>query len=577
MRGERKPSLYFLTLPDLRKLCRISSNPRCDHSSRGARNKQLKTCRELILKFPDVVASPVLESSEIIVVMSVDFFKTGVIQAYMQRHDIQTGALQQVLPGHLQTCLSYTITTRLAPNWNLAGQFLIAGEGFLTHSGKQNAIVMELSAWEGQLCVSLEGRTVRLPPPTLEEFDVAPNVTRNFATSKDAVIQGFSIPNNWCYVLPSMKQGQIMRISHQPPPDCPFQSYVEMRQHWKCLYGYELPHVAEKEVVYCSVRFQMVGVRLFTYPLSCIRTQPIQLFPRTDQQGALSSFLLDLKNKLQNVCGFPAQVSTKPCYYTAGLITSGSQDFSTRPLNLTSMNSDRSVLMQLPKSCPQVSSLVSLPLSPSTSWYRDHQGRGMDREHQTASTAAHAGVTKNVRPSSTAPAAVSTLSQPVQMHSLQSRTLEVFVSKALTQQTGSREHRSEVTLVSSSMLKETDLVPSPAPDPASLSSRRLETHRGRRQSCQLLMPQCLPPSHPTEECPPPWEELAGERYKSRLKRLKPSIREEDVKNYARSSQETVSDVENMSPIHLKCKSLDCGRKPNGHRESRRILHRLSQI
>ncbi|MFT7809397.1 uncharacterized protein C18orf63 homolog isoform X2 [Arapaima gigas] len=511
MSGEPEPSLYFLTLPDLRKLCCITLTLGCDHSCGELRNKQLVACRDLIFQFPDVIASPVLESSEICAIMSIDFFKTGIIQAYTQRCSLKMGGLQQVLPALLQTCLSYTLTARLAPNWNKAGQFLIAGKDFLTDSGKRDAVgkydmdtpqkyicvafcvvtlgdgllpVMELSTWEDQLCISLEGRAVRLPPPTLEEFNIAPNVMKNFNTSEDAVIQAFSMPNNWCYVLPSMKRGQIMSISHQTPPDCPFQSYIHMRQHWRSLYGYELSHVAEEDVVYCSVYFRLVGERLFTYPLSCIRTQPVQLFPRAEQQRALSSFLLDLSNKLQCVCGFPVKLTTQPCYYSASLITPSSQDFSTRPLNVSS-----GLFSKLPRSCPHVSSPAGLSVYPCAVWDRDTWGGGLTQEHQ----AALPGITPSVRPSSAVPAGASKLPLPRQVcHHLQGRARVASVS---AQQKASHEYGSD---------------------------ERPATH----------MPQCLPPCLPTAKK----DTVSGERHKCRVKRLKTSAGEVDLESYARSSQ-----------------------------------------
>lgn len=55
------------------------------------------------------------------------------------------------------------------------------------------------------------------------------------------------------------------------------------------------------------------------YPLSCIRSQPIQFFPRVDLEGVLKSFLSDLKSKLPHICGFPIKMTNKPCYYTQEL------------------------------------------------------------------------------------------------------------------------------------------------------------------------------------------------------------------------------------------------------------------
>lgn len=53
---------------------------------------------------------------------------------------------------------------------------------------------------------------------------------------------------------------------------------------------------------------------LTSYPLSCVRLQPVQRCPRVDLQGALGSFLSDVRDRLQSVCGFPARLTGKPRY-----------------------------------------------------------------------------------------------------------------------------------------------------------------------------------------------------------------------------------------------------------------------
>ena len=63
------------------------------------------------------------------------------------------------------------------------------------------------------------------------------------------------------------------------------------------------------------------SLTMLRYPLSCIRSQPIQFFPRVDMEGVLRSFLSDLKSKLPHICGFPIKMTTKPCYYTQELTT----------------------------------------------------------------------------------------------------------------------------------------------------------------------------------------------------------------------------------------------------------------
>lgn len=147
-------------------------------------------------------------------------------------------------------------------------------------------------------------------------------------------------------------------------------------------YGYRLPELAEDEVLYCSVYFRLLGEILFrypqsrikqydilrvtcrskdeprvllptrteqqhepsllcsekenlksdkvftsvlsSYPLSCIRLQPVQRCPRVDLQGALGGFLSDVRHTLKTVCGFPAHLSRQPCYRAVRLSSAGS-------------------------------------------------------------------------------------------------------------------------------------------------------------------------------------------------------------------------------------------------------------
>ncbi|XP_045901408.1 uncharacterized protein C18orf63 [Micropterus dolomieu] len=346
-------SLFFLGLPDLKKLCCITLTLQEDEE---LRSKQIKTCRELVLLYSDVLASPALDSfTDITAVMAIQFFQKGVLQVFGQRHSLQLGSPQCVFPGVLQCCLSYSLITRLAPSWNKAGLYLVTGKDFLTESGRLNAVRMELSSSEGRLCISIEANTVRLPPTTLEDFDLPPLVLRRFCSDPDFVLDPTSTGRAiWCHVLPSMKKGQIITISRQLPRDGPFRTYRDLQNHWNRLYGYRLPELAEEEVVYCSVYFRLVGERLFTYPLSCIRLQPVQRCPRVDLQGALGSFLSAIRFRLQSVCGFPARLTSKPCYHTVALKTAATvQVLRSEQINLTTSSSMRLVLTQLPAPPPR--------------------------------------------------------------------------------------------------------------------------------------------------------------------------------------------------------------------------------
>ncbi|XP_067393557.1 uncharacterized protein C18orf63 homolog [Emydura macquarii macquarii] len=330
MNDTRHQSLFFISLPELRKLCAIKVTLSPKLAETEIRNTQMKICRQLLFLHPDILSSPVLGTlNQISVVMAISFYKTGKCQAYVEKHGAAIEAPERVGPAVLQSCLCYTLITRLAPSWNKAGHLLIQGSNFLSHMGRQNAVVMDLNVSETQLCISVEACTIRLPPPELEDFDISANILKIFDNNKNTVIQRHSILSNWCYVLPSMKMGQIINISHIIPPECPFHSYKDFQMHWKNMYGYILPDDYGETKIYCSVYFKLIGERLFTYPLciyfllyplSCIRSQPVQYFSRVDLEGVLSSFLSDLKSKLPHLCGFPVKMTSKALYATKELI-----------------------------------------------------------------------------------------------------------------------------------------------------------------------------------------------------------------------------------------------------------------
>ncbi|XP_030068672.1 uncharacterized protein C18orf63 homolog [Microcaecilia unicolor] len=352
-------SLFFISLPDLRKLCAVTVvlNP----GDAVLRDLQLKICRYLLFQYQDVVSSPVPgEQNKILVIMAIAFYKSGKLQAAVEKHWAKMEVPQRVTAAMLQTCLSYTLTAKLAPSWNKAGHLFIQGKDFLSQTGKQCAVVMDLNVSDTQLCISLQVFTVRLPPPQLVDFDISAGALKTFENNKNFVILRHFISSNWCYVLPSMKMGQIVSISHSIPPDSPFLSYENFQAHWKNLYGYMLPEDQGENMIYCSVFFKLIGERLFTYPFSCIRSKPVQFFPRMDLDHVLNAFLSDLKFILSHLCGCPVKMTSKPCYATKELIRPCVQDIQCRPTNLTAKAIFRASLTQFPFAKISVSAPESL-------------------------------------------------------------------------------------------------------------------------------------------------------------------------------------------------------------------------
>ncbi|KAM9302548.1 uncharacterized protein C18orf63 homolog [Morus bassanus] len=315
MNDTRHQSLFFVHLPELQKLCATTVTLSSQIPETEIRTTQIKICRQLLLLHQDILSAPVIGTlNQISVVMAIPFYKSGICQAYIEKQGATLEAPQTVSPAILQTCLSYTLTARLAPRWNKAGHLLVQGKDFLCHSGRQNAVVIDLNVSERQLCISVEACSIRLPPPELADFDISVNTLKLFESSESTVIHQHSILSNWCYVLPSMKMGQIINISHIIPPESPLRSYKEFQMHWKNLYGYILPEDLEETKIYFSVYFKPIGERCFTYPLSCIRSQPVQYFPRTNSESVLNSFLSDMKCNLSHLCGFPVKMTSKALY-----------------------------------------------------------------------------------------------------------------------------------------------------------------------------------------------------------------------------------------------------------------------
>uniref|UniRef100_A0A670XM22 DUF4708 domain-containing protein n=2 Tax=Pseudonaja textilis TaxID=8673 RepID=A0A670XM22_PSETE len=87
--------------------------------------------------------------------------------------------------------------------------------------------------------------------------------------------------------------------------------------------------------MYFSIYFKRIGEQLFTYPSSCIRSQPIQYFPRADIEAILDSFITDLRTSIPDICGFPFKMTQKAVCTTNNFITASVQKVNSKPANLT--------------------------------------------------------------------------------------------------------------------------------------------------------------------------------------------------------------------------------------------------
>ncbi|XP_073686420.1 uncharacterized protein C18orf63 homolog [Garra rufa] len=616
MSGSGAQSLFFLSLPDLRNLCCVNLFfPNTDDEGE-LRNKQVQTCRELVLLHTDIVASPVLgHFGGITVIMTIAFYKSGIVQAFAEKHSLQLNFSERVFPG----------------------------KDFLSDSGKLSAVVLELSITETQLCVSVEASTVRLPPAVIKDFDIPAPVVKNFLHNNDAVLHTV-MPNNWCHILPSMKKGQIISISRRIPQESPFQSYMEIQNHWKNMYGYQLPSASEKDVIYCSVYFKPIGDKLFTYPLCCIRTQTVQCFPRVDLQGVLGTFISDLRARLKSVCGFPVQMTCKPCYCSnelnrpdtqAPIIVgcvlavdldvvgpaSGGVDtvalselcsilaavsgwwfricdlrfecFGPLPANVKTENSSRAVLCQLPSNCPRVAAQPFSSQCDSTGKQTETKKRSsldssLDQKDWTPSNlATQSSSPTNVHFHHIQPQSALPRPKLVPIFKNKSHTQHVDVTEmlAVKRQQGlegqklmavirplsstclssSSEPRCSTTPISSNQVSRP-----PAPQRMTLpfSKRKEKTNRGVRILPPLPVVQTQPQIIP--EIP---SNGGGDTFETKPKRLKQSVQDVDV--YATSNQ--LSKISSMNlQAWLKSRGINVRSKDKKEELVSKVMKCLSE-
>ncbi|XP_071784966.1 uncharacterized protein [Asterias amurensis] len=340
------PSIFFAKVPDFKDLCSITLNV-CDSLSQsggGDRNStkyvgsqpQIIKCRELIFTEPMILASPSLQQEQnIYVILQQSLWKSGRLQARCQKMGLQVSKPMRVISPVFQACLAYTIRAKLAPLWNKAGTCYLQGRDFLVGSGHMAAIDMELNVTETEICLALRPMMAKLPRCTIADFEVCRPVVEQFFQSNNNVILEYSIENKWCYVLPSLKKGKVVSISHEIPATSPFKTYKDIRRYWKNAYGYRLPD-SSAGVMYYNIYFPAIGPTLFTYPEYCIRKQETTLQTRVDPAPIINAFIADLRYKLPSVCSAAFEVTPKAQFTNTGLYQSGQKEGCLSDLSLSS-------------------------------------------------------------------------------------------------------------------------------------------------------------------------------------------------------------------------------------------------
>ncbi|KFO65925.1 Uncharacterized protein C18orf63, partial [Corvus brachyrhynchos] len=86
MNSTKHQSLFFVSLPELQKLCAATVTLSSQIPETEARSTQIKTCRQLLFLYQEILSAPVLGTlNQISVVMAIPFYESGICQAYVER------------------------------------------------------------------------------------------------------------------------------------------------------------------------------------------------------------------------------------------------------------------------------------------------------------------------------------------------------------------------------------------------------------------------------------------------------------------------------------------------------------
>ncbi|KFO78645.1 Uncharacterized protein C18orf63, partial [Cuculus canorus] len=93
MNGTRQQSLFFVSLPELQKLCATTITLNSQIPETEIRSTQIKICRQLLFLHQDILSAPVIGTlSQISVVMAIPFYKSGICQAYAEKQGATVSA-----------------------------------------------------------------------------------------------------------------------------------------------------------------------------------------------------------------------------------------------------------------------------------------------------------------------------------------------------------------------------------------------------------------------------------------------------------------------------------------------------
>ncbi|KFP25256.1 Uncharacterized protein C18orf63, partial [Colius striatus] len=93
MNDTRHQSLFFISLPELQKLCATTVTLSSQIPETETRSTQIKICRQLLFLHQDILSAPVMGTlNQISVVMAMPFYKSGICQVYVEKQGATVSA-----------------------------------------------------------------------------------------------------------------------------------------------------------------------------------------------------------------------------------------------------------------------------------------------------------------------------------------------------------------------------------------------------------------------------------------------------------------------------------------------------
>ncbi|XP_065827635.1 uncharacterized protein C18orf63-like isoform X2 [Oscarella lobularis] len=309
--------LYTAPLSDFCSTRRLSTATITDETSISVWNHHVGVCRKFILTHDEVAAFPVprlsSEKPRLLIISPEHFLEREDVSMTMSSLGIRVEEEAERPNEHsVQCCIEFSIMTKLEGLWYKMGNHFIEGQNFFVPSPKTCGLAIDVSFCSDELILNIKPVRCVYRLLKLEDLVSSSTALDKFKSSEDSILYDFSLDVIWSLVLPNLTKGRIYCISRRPDSECAatnkysrFKTHKQLADHWKTMYGYELPPSNGDDTVYAFVYFG--SSEMFCYPLHCLlESQPrIGPLPRDQQQRIADAFMTDLAMRLPSIVGKP--------------------------------------------------------------------------------------------------------------------------------------------------------------------------------------------------------------------------------------------------------------------------------